>query len=89
MVTPSPNIRDAGGARPTVAYVAGFDGQLHALYVSGGAGYTGPAAALGLPNPDAGRAFSSDPAPRFASGTLPAPGTELWAYTCPRRSFPS
>ncbi len=37
----SPNVKDVGGKRPTVAYSAGYDGMLHAFYVAGGAGYKG------------------------------------------------
>ncbi len=46
IVPPSGKIVDSGAPRPTVAYVGGYDGQLHAIYVGGGSGYTGPAGGL-------------------------------------------
>jgi type IV pilus assembly protein PilY1 len=42
LVSPSAKIQDTGAPRPVVAYVGTWDGQLHAIYVGGGAGYTGP-----------------------------------------------
>lgn len=83
----SPNIPDVNGkARPTVAYVGGFDGQLHALYVSGGAGYSGPVTGTGSsyatplnPSPATAK-FANDYAVQFAASTTPPAGTELWAF---------
>lgn len=82
IVPPSPNIPDATGARPTVAYVGGWDGQLHAIYVSGGAGYTGPASTSTFLNPSADAKFVTNWSSRFSAGGgfIPAPGTELWAF---------
>ncbi|MCY1023783.1 hypothetical protein [Pyxidicoccus sp. MSG2] len=81
VIPPSPNIQDNGAPRPTVAYVGGFDGQLHALYVSGGAGYTGPRGGRTSHNTGASTKFSVDWAQRFASNSsLPQPGTELWSF---------
>lgn len=81
VVPPSPNVPDAGGhGRPTVVYAGGYDGQLHAFYLSGGAGYTGPAGSSTNYNPSATSVFSKDYAADFAAGTLPAKGTELWSF---------
>ncbi|QAT82844.1 hypothetical protein EJ065_1240 [Corallococcus coralloides] len=80
VVTASPHIPDANAPRPTVAYAAGLDGQVHAFYVSGGARYDGPAQSLSFPNPDASARFKTDFAQRFRSGTPPPPGTELWSF---------
>ncbi len=81
VVPPSSNIADAANnRRPTVAYVGTWDGQLHALYVSGGANYTGPATPRSYINPDATSTFKKSWAADFAAGTLPNAGTELWAY---------
>ena len=82
VVPPSSKITDApaGKSRPTMVYTAGLDGQLHAFYVSGGSGYTGPSDLVTPPNPNATGAFSHDYATEFAAGKLPKPGTELWSY---------
>ncbi len=82
-------IPGAGGiARPTVAYVGGHDGQLHAIYVSGGAGYTGPSATLNYPANNASSTFATNLAPFFANvGSLPPAGTELWSFM-PSTQFP-
>lgn len=80
VVPASTHIPDRGSPRPTVAYAAGLDGQLHAFYVSGGARYNGPLESLQFPNPDATARFKTDFAQRFRSGTPPAPGTELWSF---------
>ncbi|GMU04342.1 hypothetical protein [Corallococcus caeni] len=80
VVPASTFIPDRNAARPTVAYAAGLDGQVHAFYVSGGARYDGPAEALQFPNPDASARFKTDFAQRFRNGTLPLPGTELWSF---------
>lgn len=80
VVGPSPRIVDRGAPRPTVAYVGGYDGQLHAFYVGGGQKYQGPPADL---------AFREDNQPKFQkryddafreSVGLPKPGTELWSF---------
>src|SRR5262249_48757633 len=34
IVPPSPNVKDGSNPRPTMAYVAGVDGEIHAIYVS-------------------------------------------------------
>ncbi|QSQ19856.1 hypothetical protein JY651_31820 [Pyxidicoccus parkwayensis] len=80
VVPPSPDIPDNGAPRPTVIYAAGLDGQLHAFYVSGGSGYTGPANTPATLNPSADAAFSTDYATRFQQGNLPPAGTELWSF---------
>ncbi|MFB1483249.1 hypothetical protein [Corallococcus sp. RDP092CA] len=80
VVTASPFIADRGAPRPTVAYAAGLDGQVHAFYVSGGARYDGPAENLQFPNPDATSRFKTDFAQRFRTGSPPAAGTELWSF---------
>ncbi len=88
VVDPSVNVLDKGAHRPTVAYAAGYDGQLHAFYVGGGSGYKGPAAAVNFPygnaaadaNRDASKAFATDYSAKFAAGTTPPFGTELWSY---------
>ena len=83
VVPPSAHIPGASShERPTVAYVGGYDGMLHAIYVSGGAGYTGPMTALRFPAAnDASSTFKTALAPQFATGgTLPNAGTELWAF---------
>ena len=51
IVTPSLKIPDSGADRPTVAYVGTWDGQLHAFYVGGGSGYTGPTGGRQYLNP--------------------------------------
>lgn len=81
IIPPSPNVSDGGPSRrPTVAYVAGMDGQIHAFYVSGGAGYNPPAGALSFVNPSANSAFVNDWAANAGGFAPPLPGTELWAY---------
>jgi type IV pilus assembly protein PilY1 len=81
VIPASPRIPEADGkARPTVAYVGALDGQLHAIYVSGGSGYTGPASPLHFLNPDASSTFSTNYAASFASSNPPPAGTELWSY---------
>jgi type IV pilus assembly protein PilY1 len=45
VIGPSNKVTDKGAKRPTVAYVGGLDGQMHAFYVGGGSGYKGPDAA--------------------------------------------
>ncbi len=75
---PSANVNDGGPRRPTMAYVAGLDGQVHAFYVSGGAGYNPPPGLLNYVNPPANAAFVND----WSAGPFspPFPGTELWAF---------
>jgi type IV pilus assembly protein PilY1 len=80
VVPASTHIPDRNAPRPTVAYAAGLDGQLHAFYVSGGARYDGPVGPPGFPNPDASARFKTDYAQRFRSGATPPPGTELWSF---------
>ena len=81
IVPPSSNI--PADSRPTVAYAAAADGQLHAFYVSGGLGYAGPTG-LGFPNTAASVTFATDYANQFSTATsaagLPKPMTELWSY---------
>ncbi len=80
VVPASPNIpaNCSSGActRPTVAYVGGYDGMLHAFYVSGGTNYIAPAAAMHYPNTPAHTVFSTG----VSGWTPPARGTELWAF---------
>jgi type IV pilus assembly protein PilY1 len=68
--------------RPTVAYFGGYDGQLHAVYVSGGAGYVGRPLESLEPNgnKNAWNVFTNRW--NFAS-SAPNPGTELWAFIPP------
>jgi type IV pilus assembly protein PilY1 len=81
VVKPSSYIQDQGAPRPTVAYVGTWDGQLHAVYVEGGAGYQGPLQPRQYLNPSAASTFKVDWATRFATNTnLPLPGTELWSF---------
>lgn len=81
VMEPSPNVTDNGARRPTVAFVAGYDGQLHAFYIGGGGGYTGPATANFNEDNKATTRFKTDFAAAFASNSgLPAPGTELWSF---------
>jgi type IV pilus assembly protein PilY1 len=91
VVPPSRNIDIGPNPRPTVTYVGGYGGQLHAFYVSGGSRYTGPATTVSLPpgnlpanssraGTSNGNVFSTDWASLFAAGTTPAPGTELWSF---------
>lgn len=81
VVPPSPNIpaNPSANPRPTVAYVGGYDGMIHAFYVSGGTGYKAPAQTMHYPNPPATTAFAV--APNVSGGWAPpASGTELWAF---------
>lgn len=77
VVGASPNIADRGAPRPTVVYTASADGQLHAFYVSGGAGYLGPPTGLSFPNAGADGAFNTTWASPFVK---PLPMTELWSF---------
>jgi len=77
VVGPSPNISDRGAPRPTVVYTAAADGQLHAFYVSGGAGYIGEPLGLSFPNTGAVGAFNTVWASPFVK---PLPMTELWSF---------
>ena len=82
VVPPSPMISaecsSGTCSRPTVAYVGGYDGQLHAIYVSGGANYKAPNQVMHYPNPPANTAFAT-PFPTTGF-TPPAAGTELWSF---------
>jgi type IV pilus assembly protein PilY1 len=92
VVGPSTNV--LGDTRPTVAYAAGWDGEIHAFYVSGGETYAGPPSPLHYPNPSIASAFTAtggtskttgtDYATAFkhaSLGTPPVPVmTELWAF---------
>jgi type IV pilus assembly protein PilY1 len=80
IIPPSPNINDGSNSRPTMSYVAGLDGQIHAFYVSGGDGYNPPAGVLNFLNPPANSAFVNDWSAAGGGFRPPAPGTELWAY---------
>src|SRR5207302_7685558 len=91
VVPPSVNITDAptGKHRPTVAYVGGLDGQLHAFYVpppSGpdyvDAGYAGPANSSGLPFTNAKGVFHTNWL-STGSFTPPAALTDLWSFIPP------
>ena len=67
--------------RPTVAYVGTWDGQLHAIYVGGGSGYTGPTETRQYLNAEAASRFKTNWSPIFAAGSsLPNRGTELWSF---------
>jgi type IV pilus assembly protein PilY1 len=89
MVAASPLIVDAPAKkhRPTVAYVGGLDGMLHAFYIpsdGGDSGYTGPAdSTLGWLNPAASSAFVGHTVFPAAGFTPPAALTELWAFIPP------
>lgn len=97
VVGPSAKIAEIGNnTRPTVAYVGTWDGQLHAIYLSGGANYTGPVGGRkylnanavcddfgGTSTPCTGGAsntFKTDWASRFAANNRPNRGTELWSF---------
>lgn len=74
----------AGKHRPTVAYIGGLDGQLHAFYVpsdGNDTGYTGPAQAVSDLNPTSSPVFHTN----WLSGAFaaPAPMTELWSFIPP------
>jgi type IV pilus assembly protein PilY1 len=89
IVAASPLIDDAPAKkhRPTVAYVGGWDGMLHAFYVpSDGAdnGYTGPAdGSLAWLNPGASSTFAGHTVFPAGGFTPPAALTELWAFIPP------
>jgi len=81
IIPASPNVSDGGPKRrPTVAYVAGLDGQVHAFYVSGGAGYDPPLGLLSYVNPPANAAFPKDWLGVPGGFSPPLPGTELWSF---------
>jgi len=80
IVPPSVNVNDGPNKRPTVAYVAGVDGQIHALYVSGGSGYNPPAGLQTFLNPYANSVFVNDWSAASGGFQPPSPGTELWAF---------
>jgi type IV pilus assembly protein PilY1 len=87
IIPDSPYITNIGGkSRPTVAYVGGLDGMLHAFYVPRGdgleSGYTGPAATpKTLSASSAATVFPTNYAAGFNAAT-PAL-TELWAFIPP------
>jgi type IV pilus assembly protein PilY1 len=78
IVSASSRMNDSGAPRPTVMYVTSADGQLHAFYVSGGVGYTGPGAQSST--------FANKPASAVFNTTWPSPFTapevltELWSF---------
>ncbi len=80
VLEPSPNIGDSGAPRPTVAFVAGYDGQLHAFYIGGGAGYLGPTAATFHEDNQPLPKFKKDWSADFAASTAVPRGTELWSF---------
>jgi len=80
VIPPSKNVNDGAIKRPTVAYVAGVDGQLHAIYVSGGSGYNPPAGLLTLLNSSANQAFVNDWSAALGGFQPPPAGTELWSF---------
>jgi type IV pilus assembly protein PilY1 len=81
VVTPSAKVIDKPSKpRPTVAYVGGWDGQLHAIYVSGGSGYEGLASTRNYMNPSAASTFTTKWNTEFRAGRLPPAGTELWSF---------
>ncbi len=81
VVGDSPYVKNLDNlSRPTVAYFGGYDGQLHAVYVSGGT-YSGPKTATFPKDTDAAsKSFKKNWAAAFKAGTLPDRGTELWSY---------
>jgi len=89
VIAASPYIMDApsGKRRPTVAYLGGLDGQVHAFYVPGpdtkDAGYTGPANPLNLPFASAKATFHTDDTGGGAGFARPAALTELWSFIPP------
>ncbi|MFT3711740.1 MAG: PilC/PilY family type IV pilus protein [Archangium sp.] len=92
IVPPSTKFTDSGAPRPTVAYVGTWDGQLHAIYVGGGAGYTGPSVQRPHLSADAVcTATGTTPCTGGAVNTFknnwgagafvpPNRGTELWSF---------
>jgi len=90
VVGPSPNVSVVAGQRPTVAYVGGYDGQLHAFYVGGGDNYKGPTgdtftyykdSSNNAYDPDASAKFKTDYGGVATKAfTKPALGTELWSF---------
>ncbi|MDP1825946.1 MAG: hypothetical protein Q8L48_21965 [Archangium sp.] len=80
VLEPSPNIVDNGAPRPTVAFAAAYDGQLHAFYIGGGDGYTGPNGVTFNEDNHPAAKFKKDWAADFASGTAVPRGTELWSF---------
>jgi type IV pilus assembly protein PilY1 len=87
VIPDSPYITNVGGkSRPTVAYVGGLDGELHAFYVPRGdgqeSGYTGPTQTpTTLSGISAATVFPTSYASGFNTST-PAL-TELWAFIPP------
>lgn len=91
IVPPSTRVKDAtAAARPTVAYIGTWDGQLHAIYVGGGANYAGTLDSFSY-FPGTSDAVCSAPATctspfktnwatSFAGGATPNRGTELWSF---------
>ena len=79
----------AGKHRPTVIYVGGLDGQLHAFYLPGDGldnGYTGPAASaasLKTLNPTAGGALGVFHTKYGGAFSPPTTVTELWSFIPP------
>jgi type IV pilus assembly protein PilY1 len=80
VIPPSKTVNDGSIKRPTMAYVSGLDGQLHAIYVSGGSGYSPPAGQLTFLNPSANAAFVNDWSAAAGGFAPPGPGTELWSF---------
>ena len=87
VIPPSKNVNDGSVTRPTMVYVAGMDGQLHAIYASGGSGYNPPAGQLTFLNPSANSAFVNDWSAAAGGFQPPPPGTELWSFL-PASQFP-
>jgi type IV pilus assembly protein PilY1 len=91
IIGPSANV-PGGAKRPTVAYVGGWDGQLHAFYVgSSGATYANPdpwtpshtsGTAYHLPNAYAGEiaTHAGSQWNTAMESTTPTLGTELWSF---------
>jgi type IV pilus assembly protein PilY1 len=74
----------AGTHRPSVLYIGGLDGQLHAFYVPSDGkdnGYTGPANAVGSYNTAATSVFKKPVSGAFDSSTKPL--QELWSFIPP------
>ncbi len=80
VLTPSSYVADGGAPRPVVSFAGGYDGQLHAFYVGGGQGYTGPATTLHFAEDNSPVSkFNTNWSTTFTS-TTPAAGTELWSF---------
>lgn len=78
-----PQAAEGTHLRPAVAYVGGWDGQLHAIYVSGGKGYKGRDDLHFPRNDDASASFNTVWSTKFENSEEVEPGTELWSFIPP------